>query len=40
MHDQEIEGAVTSPESGLPLVAGSYPDEVVSAPEVNLGIDA
>jgi len=40
MHDQEVEGAVTSPEGGLPLVAGSYLDKIVSAPEVDLGVNA
>jgi len=40
MHNQEVEGAVTSLEGGLPLVAGSYPDKIVSAPEVDLGVNA
>ena len=40
MHDQEVEGTITSLEGGLPLVAGSYPDKIVSALEVDLGIDA
>ena len=40
MHDQEIEGTVMSLEGSLPLVAGSYLDEIVSAPEVDLGVDA
>jgi len=39
MHNQEVEGAVMSAEGGLPLVAGSYLDEIVSAPEVDLGVN-
>jgi len=40
MHDQEVEGAITSPEGSLPLIARSYPDEIVSALEVDLGVNA
>jgi len=40
MHDQEVEGAVMSPEGGLPLIAGSYPDKIISTPEVDLGVNA
>jgi len=40
MHDKEVEGAITSLEGSLPLVAKSYPDKIVSTPEVNLGVNA
>jgi len=40
MHDQEVEGAITSLEGSLPLIARSYPDKIVSTPEVDLGVDA
>jgi len=39
MHDQEVKGAVTSPEGGLPLIAGSYLDKIISALEVDLGVN-
>jgi len=40
MHDQEVEGTVASPEGCLPLVTRSYPDKIVSTPEVDLGVNA
>jgi len=40
MHDKEVKGTITSLEGGLPLVAGSYLDEIISAPEVDLGVNA
>jgi len=39
VHDQEVKGTVMSLEGSLPLVARSYLDEIVSAPEFDLGID-
>jgi len=39
MHDQEVEGAVMSLEGSLPLIAGSYLDEIVSTLEVDLGVN-
>ena len=39
MHDQEIEGAVTGLEGSLPLITGGYLDKIVSAPEVDLGVN-
>jgi len=40
MHNQEVEGAITSLEGSLPLVTGSYPDKIISALEVDLGVNA
>ncbi|EPT02892.1 hypothetical protein FOMPIDRAFT_58640, partial [Fomitopsis schrenkii] len=39
-HNPPLKGAVASSESGLPLISGGDPDQVVSMPEVNLGVDA
>jgi len=40
MHDQEVEGTIMSLEGGLPLITRSYLDKIISAPEVDLGVNA
>jgi len=40
MHDQEVKGTIMSLEGGLPLIARSYSDKIVSALEVDLGVNA
>jgi len=39
MHNQEVKGAIMSPEGSLPLINRSYPDKIVSALEVDLGVN-